>query len=154
MTSGCSVVTNTAPRQSGTPASTIRWHNCASTSSELGPESAPPASHASTSRMSLIGGCLHSGFGAWPCGDLGMPAAHMGAALRYWHSGPAGEIYRDQRGDVGDRIARSSNELALCQTGVHPLVEMLHAQASAFGQRRNLLIVMRARQCASLEARR
>ena len=47
MMSGCSVVTNTATRHSGMPHSTIRWHNSASTSSELAPDTAPPASQSS-----------------------------------------------------------------------------------------------------------
>lgn len=55
MTSGCSVLTNTATRHSGTPLSAIRRHSSASTSSESDPDRAPSVSQSTTDRMSLKG---------------------------------------------------------------------------------------------------
>ena len=48
MTSGCSVLTNTATRHSGMPLSTIRWHSSDSTSSDSDPDRAPSVSQSTT----------------------------------------------------------------------------------------------------------
>ena len=83
-----------------------------------------------------------------------VPAAQMGALLGYRQFDPPREIYRNQRRNVGNAVARAGDEFAFRQSRIHLREEAAYPQTATFGQRRNLLVVVRPRQRAPLEAGR
>src|SRR6516225_11071019 len=83
-----------------------------------------------------------------------MPAPQMAAAFGYHEVDSGGEIDRHERHDVGDRVAVAGDELAPRQVAVQHLEEPRGAGAAALGERRDLLVIVRARQSAAHEAGR
>src|SRR3954463_15179399 len=84
MKSGCSVVTNTAARHSGMPASSMRRQSSVSTSSECCEDLAPSSSHSTTVWMALM--------------ELRFVLARLHAS-RFFHLGPARDIVGDIFGE-------------------------------------------------------
>ena len=83
-----------------------------------------------------------------------VPAPQMAAAFGYREVDPGGEIDRHERHDVGDRVAVAGDELAPRQVAVQHLEEPRGAGTAALGERRDLLVIVRARQSVTLETGR
>src|SRR6516162_882739 len=83
-----------------------------------------------------------------------VPASQMAAVFRDREIDPRGEVDRHERQDVGDRVALAGDELAPRQVAVQHLEEPRGAGAAALGERRDLLVIVRARQSAADEAGR
>ena len=69
----------------------------------------------------------------------------MVAAFGHCEVDPSGEIDRHKRHDVGDRVATAGNKLAPRQLAVQHLEEPRGAGSAALGERRDLLVIVRAR---------
>src|SRR5262245_32972187 len=100
MKSGCSVVTNTATRHSGMPASTMRRHSSVRTLSERCSDLAPSASQSTTLRMSFIGDGR---------GLLRLDPGELD------HLGPFLDVFLDELLELGRRIRRHRNGAKICE---------------------------------------
>ena len=67
---------------------------------------------------------------------------------------PAEEIDRHERRDIGNAVARTGDEFALREAGIHLFEEARDARPPALGKRRNLRVVVGAGQRPVLQAGR
>lgn len=95
-----------------------------------------------------------SGGGARAPGNALVPAPQVAAVIGDREVDPSGEIDRHERQDVGDRVAVAGDELAHRQLSVQHLEKPNGAGDAALGERRDLLVTIRAWQSATLEAGR